>query len=69
MIEEFYYVNNREKTAHFRHSEKGCVVFCDGSVSLNGFAEGSIDNRMPNQSIGRLPSEMLEVKPAAEAGN
>ena len=32
MIEEFYYVNNREKTAHFRHSEKGCVVFCYGSV-------------------------------------
>ena len=69
MIEEFYYVNNREKTAHFRHSEKGCVVFCDGSVSLNGFDEGSIDNRMPNQSIGRLPSEMLEMNRTAETDN
>ena len=69
MIEEFYYVNNREKTAHFRHSEKGCVVFGDGSVSLNEFAEGSIDDRMPDQWIARLPSTMLEVKPAAEAGN
>tara|TARA_B100000674_G_scaffold495605_1_gene523480 strand:- start:160 stop:930 length:771 start_codon:yes stop_codon:yes gene_type:complete len=69
MIEEFYYVNSREKTAHFRHSEKGCVVFGDGSVSLNEFAEGSIDNRMPNQSIGRLPSEMLEMNRAAETDN
>ena len=69
MIEEFYYVNSREKTTHFRHSEKGCVVFVDGSVSLNGFAEGSIDDWMPDQWIGRLPSTMLEVKPAAEAGN
>ena len=62
-------MNSREKTAHFRHSEKGCVVFCDGSVSLNGFAEGSIDDRLPAQWIGRLPSTMLEVKPAAEARN
>jgi len=69
MIEEFYYVNSREKTAHFRHSEKVCVVFGDGSVSLNEFADGSIDDRMPDQWIGRLPSTMLKVKPAAEAGN
>lgn len=69
MIEEFYYVNSREKTAHFRHSEKGCVVFGDGSVSLNVFAEGSIDDRMPDQSIGRLPSDMLEVNRSAEADN
>ena len=69
MIEEFYYVSSREKTAHFRHSEKGCVVFGDGSVSLNEFAEGSIDDRMPDQWIGSLPSRMLEVNPATEAEN
>ena len=69
MIEEFYYVNSREKTAHFRHSEKGCVVFGDGSVSLNEFPEGSIDDRMPDQWIGSLPSRMLEVNPATEAEN
>jgi len=44
-------------------------VFGDGSVSLNEFADGSIDDRMPDQWIGRLPSTMLKVKPAAEAGN
>ena len=62
MIEEFYYVNDREKTAHFRHSKTGYVSFCDGSVALKGFAEGSLDDRMPDQWIGRLPSSMLKTK-------
>ena len=61
MIEEFYYVNDREKTAHFRHSKMGYVSFCDGSVALKGFAEGSLDERMPDQWIGRLPSSMLRT--------
>jgi len=61
MLEEFYYVNDREKTAHFRHDAKGYAVFCDGSVSLQAYSSGSIDNRMPNQWVGRLPSAMLKV--------
>ena len=62
MIEEFYYVNDREKTAHFRHSKMGYVSFCDGSVALKGFALGSLDDRMPDQWVGRLPSSMLKTK-------
>ncbi|MBO60657.1 MAG: hypothetical protein CMO63_01620 [Verrucomicrobiales bacterium] len=71
MIEEFYYVNDREKTTHFRHGEKSYAVFCDGSVSLQTYAEGSIDDRMPDQWVGRLPSAMLQVSPvpAAEVQN
>ncbi len=62
MIEEFYYVNNREQTAHFRHDKKSYVAFCDGRVELMGFSRGSIDQRMPEQSIGRLSSDVLVLK-------
>ena len=59
MIEEFYYINNREQTVHFRHDKKSYVAFCDGRVELMGFSRGSIDHRMPEQWIGRLSSDVL----------
>ena len=62
MIEEFYYVNNREQTAHFRHNKKSYVAFCDGRVDLVGFSSGSIDHRLPEQWIGRLASKVLLLK-------
>ena len=62
MIEEFYYVNNREQTAHFRHNKESYVAFCDGRVELVGFSSGSIDHRLPEQWIGRLPSKVLLLK-------
>ena len=63
MLEEFYYVNDRERTAHFRHWQKATVAFCDGHVGQAGFAAGSIDDRMPDQWVGRLPGELLRVDP------
>jgi prepilin-type N-terminal cleavage/methylation domain-containing protein/prepilin-type processing-associated H-X9-DG protein len=66
MVEEFYYINNREQTAHFRHDKKSYVVFCDGRVELVDFSRGSIDRRMPNQWIGRLSSDVLLVKTASK---
>ena len=59
MLEEFYYVNDRERTAHFRHDKKAIAAFCDGHVGQAGFETGSIDDRMPDQWAGRLPGELL----------
>jgi prepilin-type N-terminal cleavage/methylation domain-containing protein/prepilin-type processing-associated H-X9-DG protein len=61
MLEEFYYVNDRERTAHFRHAKKAIAAFCDGSVGRAGFETGTIDDRMPDQLVGRLPGELLRV--------
>ena len=59
MLEEFYYVNDHERTAHFRHRKKAIAAFCDGHVGQVGFATSSIDDRMPDQWVGRLPGELL----------
>lgn len=63
MLEEFYYVstNTTEATAHFRHGWKASVIFCDGHVALQSPAPGSIDQRLPDQFVGRLPPEILHV--------
>jgi len=61
MLEEFYYVNDRERTAHFRHAWKAMVAFCDGHVGQSGFVTGSIDDRMSTHRVGRLPGELLRV--------
>ena len=59
MLEEFYYVNERERTVHFRHGQKATAAFCDGHVGQLGFDMGSIDDRMPDQWVGRLPGKLL----------
>ena len=59
MLEEFYFVNDRERTAHFRHSQKAVAVFCDGHVGQVEFDAGSIDDRMPDQWVGRFPGVLL----------
>ncbi len=63
MLEEFYYVstNTTEATAHFRHGRKANVIFCDGHVDLQSLAPGSMDQRLPDQFVGRLPPEILHV--------
>jgi prepilin-type processing-associated H-X9-DG protein/prepilin-type N-terminal cleavage/methylation domain-containing protein len=61
MLEEFYYVNTNEPTAHFRHSRKANVVFCDGHVAAERPLPGSLDQRLPGQMVGRLPPEILAL--------
>lgn len=56
MIEEFYYVNSREPTVHFRHRSNARATFADGHVAAASAAPGSLDERMPNERIGRLPN-------------
>jgi len=62
MLEEFYYVNTNEPTAHFRHRRQTAnVLFCDGHVAAQKPAPGSLDLRLPRQCVGRLPAELLIV--------
>ena len=61
MLEEFYYINSTEDTAHFRHLHRADVGFCDGHVASETFVPGSIDPRLPGQWVGRLPSALLRV--------
>jgi prepilin-type processing-associated H-X9-DG protein len=57
MLEEFYYVNSVEATAHFRHAGSANVLFCDGHVAAESPAPGSLDTRMPEARVGRLAPE------------
>jgi prepilin-type N-terminal cleavage/methylation domain-containing protein/prepilin-type processing-associated H-X9-DG protein len=61
MFEEFYYVNANEATAHFRHAQKANVTFADGHVDLEKPVPGSLDQRLPNQFIGKLRTDILTV--------
>jgi prepilin-type processing-associated H-X9-DG protein/prepilin-type N-terminal cleavage/methylation domain-containing protein len=61
MLEEFYYVNSSESTAHFRHQETANVVFCDGHVGKEKPVADSLDQRLPKEFVGRLRSEIVTV--------
>jgi len=54
MLEEFYYVNDRERTAHFRHGQKAAAAFCDGHVGQAGFEKGSDDEPVGGPPAGRI---------------
>jgi prepilin-type processing-associated H-X9-DG protein/prepilin-type N-terminal cleavage/methylation domain-containing protein len=60
LLEEFYYVNRTEPTAHFRHSQLANVVFVDGHVGAELWLEGSLDLRLPQHSVAQLRPEILE---------
>jgi prepilin-type processing-associated H-X9-DG protein len=59
LIEEFYYVNHYEATAHFRHQEQATVVFLDSHVEMAPPAADSLDPRMPEVRVGRLQDRIL----------
>ncbi len=59
MLEEFYYIDVGEATAHFRHRKLAEVAFCDGHVRPAFPAPGTLDLRLPDQVIGQLASDNL----------
>jgi prepilin-type N-terminal cleavage/methylation domain-containing protein/prepilin-type processing-associated H-X9-DG protein len=67
MLEEWYYVSSATNytsrsyypNGHFRHSIRANVVFCDGHIGQERMATGSLDQRLPNQSVGSLRREIL----------
>lgn len=61
MLEEFFYVTTNEPTAHFRHARVGNVLFGDVHVDAEKPADGSLDNRLPRERVGRLRTELLLV--------
>jgi prepilin-type N-terminal cleavage/methylation domain-containing protein/prepilin-type processing-associated H-X9-DG protein len=61
MFEEFYYVNATEATAHFRHAQSANVTLADGHVDREKPVAGSLDQRLPNQFIGKLRADMLTL--------
>lgn len=54
MLEEFYLIDSRETTVHFRCGGKAMVVFADGSIGLLPMDESTRDARMPKANVGRF---------------
>jgi len=69
MLEEWYYVSwatnissrSYYPNGHFRHSQRANVVFCDGHVATETMVPGSLDRRLPSQSVGCLRKEILTL--------
>lgn len=61
MLEEFYFVDDRSQTAHFRHGARANALFCDGHVAAEKPVEGSLDRRMPAACVGTLRREILAL--------
>jgi prepilin-type N-terminal cleavage/methylation domain-containing protein/prepilin-type processing-associated H-X9-DG protein len=59
MLEEFYFIDDSEVTVHFRHKKRASVSFCDGHIEMENPVPDSLDLRMPAETIGRLPGELL----------
>lgn len=59
MLEEFYYISNNEPTAHFRHARKAWTAFADGHAAPHAAAPNTLDERLPQHHVARLPSTML----------
>ncbi len=54
MLEEFYLLDAREITVHFRHSGQAMVAFADGSVGFLPIDESTRDPRAPQANVGRF---------------
>jgi prepilin-type N-terminal cleavage/methylation domain-containing protein len=54
MLEEFYGIDEREVTAHFRHGGKAMVSFASGNAGFLPMDESTRDMRSPQANIGRF---------------
>ena len=62
MLEEFYYFDTSpvSATVHFRHQARTSTVMADGHAAMLGMAPGSLDTRVPEFRVGRLPRERVD---------
>ncbi len=60
MLEEFYLVDSDNVTASFRYHGQALCVFADGSTGFLPPEPGSLDNRLPNSWVGKLPTAYLK---------
>lgn len=54
MLEEFYGIDEKEVTAHFRHGGKAMVAFASGAADFLPMDESTRDQRAPRANIGRF---------------
>lgn len=54
MIEEFYLIDERESTVHFRHGDQAMVAFADGSCGFLPMDPSTRDKRFKRGLIGRF---------------
>jgi prepilin-type N-terminal cleavage/methylation domain-containing protein/prepilin-type processing-associated H-X9-DG protein len=53
-IEEFYGIDERQVTVHFRHNGQAMVAFADGSAGFLPMDPSTRDNNAPKADIGRF---------------
>jgi prepilin-type N-terminal cleavage/methylation domain-containing protein len=54
MIEEFYGIDERQPTVHFRHDGQAMVALANGSVGHLPMDPSTLDTRAPDAMIGRF---------------
>ena len=54
MVEEFYLINETDKTVHFRHNNKANILFVDGHVEVYEPYPGTEDRRVKGELFGRI---------------
>jgi len=54
LLEEFYGLDARERTVHFRHHGQAMVAFANGSAGFLPMDESTHDRRMPDANVGRF---------------
>ena len=54
MLEEFYGVDAKEVTVHFRNNGKAMVSFASGNAGFLDMDESTRDPRMPKANVGRF---------------
>lgn len=59
-LEEFYLINEREKTVHARFDKKALFAFADGHVGLLPLAAGTEDPTLGSVKIGRVARASLD---------
>jgi prepilin-type N-terminal cleavage/methylation domain-containing protein/prepilin-type processing-associated H-X9-DG protein len=59
LLEEFYYINRYEPTAHFRHLKQVNIAFMDGHVDAQRMEADALDDRLPKARVGRLTHKIL----------
>ena len=60
MLEEFYMVDNVNVTASFRYHGQALCAFADGSTGFVDPQPGTLDPRLPNAGVGKLPTGDLQ---------
>jgi len=54
MIEEFYILDEKENTVHFRHSGTANILFVDGHIEVFKPLPGTADKRIKGEIVGRI---------------